>query len=180
MINSDNKSLTNYLNNSIKQHRLLQWTQRIIALFIVMTLLLNGCSSVSAIPYVDSHSSREMLTKIENQYQIWHNTPYRYGGNTIKGTDCSGLVMDFYKRQLNKSLPRTTKVQATYGQAVSSLQAGDLVFFKTGQGENGLHVGIYYQNGLFLHVSSQKGVGYASLKDHYWQERYWMARRIVS
>ncbi|MGB8668056.1 MAG: NlpC/P60 family protein, partial [Serratia inhibens] len=55
---------------------------------------------------------------------------------------------------------------------------GDLVFFKTGAGENGLHVGIYDTNDQFIHASTSRGVIRSSLDNVYWKRAYWQARRI--
>ena len=58
------------------------------------------------------------------------------------------------------------------------IQTGDLVFFKTGRGPNGYHVGIYVKEDKFLHASTKGGVVYSSLNSDYWRKTYWQARRI--
>jgi len=55
---------------------------------------------------------------------------------------------------------------------------GDLVFFKTGSGENGLHVGIYDTDNQFIHASTSQGVVKSSLDNVYWNKKFWQARRI--
>jgi cell wall-associated NlpC family hydrolase len=74
-------------------------------------------------------------------------TPYRYGGTTPRGFDCSGFTQYVY-RQLGKSLPRTANQQmlATHHIARSQARAGDLVFFVSGQ--HAYHVAIYAGNGM--------------------------------
>jgi cell wall-associated NlpC family hydrolase len=64
------------------------------------------------------------------------------------------------------------------GQAIQRerLRAGDLVFFKTGLFTR--HVGMYIDDGDFLHVSSSNGVMVSNLEDLYWKRTYWQARRI--
>ena len=59
---------------------------------------------------------------------------------------------------------------------LNGLQAGDLVFFKTGI--LGKHVGIYVQGGEFLHASTTKGVMVSNLSDPYWSSHYWKTVRI--
>lgn len=146
----------------------------------IVLLLLNSCRSQASFQNnVEHNADFFMISKIEQQYQQWSNTPYRYGGNSLKGIDCSGLVNDFYNHKLNISIPRVTIEQAKIGKTVSNLQAGDLIFFKTGRGQNGLHVGIYYKNGQFLHVSTSNGVKFSNINDDYWKTRYWQAKRIV-
>lgn len=120
-----------------------------------------------------------LLAQIETQYQEWKNTPYRYGGLSRKGVDCSGLVMLFFRDQMNIALPRTTREQVKRGKKIAKghYKAGDLVFFKTGRNQS--HVGIYYKNNMFLHASYSKGVMLSSLDNPYWKKHYWQAMRIL-
>jgi len=108
-------------------------------------------------------------------------TPYRYGGNSPGGFDCSGFVQYIYK-QFNISLPRTAAAQYQVGTKVdkANLQLGDLVYFKCGSG--GIdHVGIYTGKGSFIHSSSPSsgGVIYSSLNEGYYAAKYVGARRIL-
>jgi cell wall-associated NlpC family hydrolase len=75
-------------------------------------------------------------------------------------------------------MPRSTEYQSKMGRVVrqQQLRAGDLVFFKTGIFKH--HVGMYIDEGEFLHVSSSKGVMISNLEDPYWNSAYWKARRI--
>lgn len=105
--------------------------------------------------------------------------PYRYGGNSPSGFDCSGLVHYSYSRA-GISLPRTTRTQLSVGSAVDaeSLRVGDLVFFDQ-EGRKSSHVGIYIGNGRFVHApSSGKRVRVDSLDLDYWQQHFVAARRI--
>ncbi|WP_392565108.1 NlpC/P60 family protein [Utexia brackfieldae] len=147
--------------------------------FFLLSLIFFGCSSTNAVSYVDQNSDKQVLMNIQSQYQQWKNTPYKYGGSSYKGIDCSAFVMNAFQSKFNVNLPRTTTQQAKLGHEVSKLKAGDLVFFKTGEGRSGLHVGIYYKNGQFLHVSSHHGVQLASLSNEYWKSNYWMSRRVL-
>ncbi len=70
--------------------------------------------------------------------------PYRYGGTTTAGFDCSGFTQYVF-RQVGVSLPRTTTQQYNATTRVSNPQPGDLVFFG---GSNPYHVGIYAGNGM--------------------------------
>lgn len=99
-------------------------------------------------------------------------TPYRYGGNTPRGFDCSGLIQYAY-RQAGVRLPRTSQDIFRSSQLVSpqELQPGDLVFFAASESKPS-HVGIYDTHDRFIHApSSGKSVSYASLKDAYWRQR---------
>ena len=117
---------------------------------------------------------------LDEQYRAWKGVPYRSGGTTRRGVDCSGFVYVTYRDLLGIDVPRTTKELAKAGKGVSrrKLSAGDLVFFKTGFFTR--HVGIYTGRGTFLHASSSQGVTISSLDSSYWKRRYWKGRRLLS
>lgn len=97
--------------------------------------------------------------------------PYRYGGTTPKGFDCSGLVY-YVHRSAGFKVPRTSRDQYRRARKVSlkHIVPGDLVFFKESSAIS--HVGIYVTDTLFIHSpSGGKGVSYASLNEKYWQKR---------
>jgi hypothetical protein len=84
--------------------------------------------------------------------QKYLGTPYVWGGTSPKGFDCSGFVQYAYK-QVGVNLPRLSWDQAKTGTAVPNLgqaQAGDLLFFNTGEGQQPGHVGIYIGNGKMI------------------------------
>ena len=96
------------------------------------------------------------------------------------GVDCSGFVMMTFGDKFALQLPRETRQQAKLGTEIDKedLLPGDLVFFKTGSGENGLHVGIYDTDNTFIHASTSQGVIRSSLDNVYWRKVFWQARRI--
>jgi len=105
--------------------------------------------------------------------------PYRYGGSTPAGFDCSGLVQYSY-RQAGVKLPRSTEAQLVTGTRVrlSSARRGDLLFFDE-EGKKKSHVGIYLGDGRFVHApSSGKHVRTDSLDAAYWKKHFSEARRI--
>lgn len=116
--------------------------------------------------------------RVYSQYREWKGTPYSRGGMSKRGVDCSGLTSIFYSTQFGIKLPRTVREQSKTGMQIrrSDLHSGDLVFFKTGF--RSYHVGIYIEEGRFLHVSSSSGVMISSLYNSYWKNHYWQSRRI--
>lgn len=107
-------------------------------------------------------------------------TPYRYGGSSPSGFDCSGFTSYVY-RQVGVSLNRTAAGQAGNGVAVSrsELAPGDLVMFNTGGGGIG-HVGIYVGGGNFIHSPySGRTVCVESMNSGYYSSRFVCARRIL-
>ena len=99
----------------------------------------------------------------------WIGKPYRYGGESEKGIDCSALVQRFYKDVYGITIPRTSKMQLTYATIVEKkhLQLGDILFFTSSTSPSGRHVGIYIGNDEFLHASNYKdGVKISCLEDY--------------
>jgi len=142
-----------------------------------LALLLTACSSAPRVsaPVDPDHPVRFALLQ---QYAHWEGTPYRYGGNSRRGVDCSGFIQQVYRGFADRHLPRTTRQQAELGRAVSwsELEPGDLVFFKTGFKQR--HAGIYLGNGEFMHASTSRGVILSRLDNPYWADAWWMARRL--
>ncbi|WP_372634064.1 NlpC/P60 family protein [Alcanivorax jadensis] len=121
-----------------------------------------------------------LRVSLEAQHEDWKGVPYRYGGLSPRGVDCSGFVYLTFLSRLGMEVPRTTTELLQSGEKVkrNEIQVGDLVFFRTGPGNR--HVGIYMGNGDFLHASSSQGVMTSSMSNPYWHRRYWQARRLVS
>jgi len=104
--------------------------------------------------------------------------PYRFGGSSLKGIDCSSFVQKIY-RIFDVTLPRNAAQQSKVGISISreNLTQGDLVFFHTKRSLG--HVGIYIGNNEFVHASSKKkGVRIDSLDTPYYQKRFQRAVRI--
>lgn len=105
-------------------------------------------------------------------------SPYRYGGNTPKGFDCSGLVHYSYtKAGYPMSRDSKSQIAQTIPIDPRDLRPGDLVFFSI-EG-NSSHIGIYAGDGRFIHApSSGKRVSYASMNERYWREHFVRAGRL--
>jgi len=109
--------------------------------------------------------------------------PYKYGGASLSGFDCSGFTMYVYK-QFGIDLPHSSSAQYGYGVSVAKadLQPGDLVFFSSTSGGSGIgHVGIYIGNGQFVdaHTYGQP-LGISDLNNASYVKRYVGARRILN
>ncbi len=105
--------------------------------------------------------------------------PYRYGGASPSGFDCSGLILYSY-RQAGKALPRSTESQRAAARPikVSQLRRGDLLFFNQ-EGKKYGHAAIYVGEGRFVHApSSGKRVRADRLDNPYWKKHLSEARRL--
>jgi len=117
----------------------------------------------------------------------WLGTPYRWGGTSTNGIDCSAFVQLLYRSVYDIDVPRTSIEQfyANWVDLYSNtkyLTEGDLVFFKTLGNYNAVsHVGFYLRNGYFVNASSHKGgVSIDRLDDYYWSNKYVAAGRLKS
>lgn len=115
----------------------------------------------------------------------YYGVPYRTGGISHSGMDCSGFTQTSFK-SIGVNLPRVSRDQALVGQAISKsqLQIGDLVFFATGTPGRINHVGIVTDASnadaiRFIHASSSRGIMETSMGIDYWVRAYVKSRRIV-
>lgn len=135
-------------------------------------------SSIQSIPPNRGVQEKGAPERIINSVKAWIGVPYFYGGTTVKGVDCSGLVQNVFK-QNGIELPRTSQEQFRSGVGVprSQLKPGDLVFFST-SGSGASHVGIYIGDENFVSATREQ-VEIQSLKQEYWNNTYRGSRRVV-
>jgi len=147
---------------------------------ILIIAILAGCSNHAPPPNERLSDSITVIAQLNDQLSQWRGAPYRYGGMSRSGIDCSGFVYITFRDRFGLQLPRTTEAQTDIGTRIrkNELLPGDLVFFKTGRGDNGLHVGIYDTDNQFIHASTSQGVIRSSLNNVYWKKVFWQARRI--
>lgn len=108
------------------------------------------------------------------------NIPYRFGGNSLLGIDCSAFVQRVYG-MIGINLPRSAREQFSEGKPVDSgeLSIGDLVFFRT-YAPFPSHVGIYLGDNLFIHASSrEKKVTIDNLTEPFYIKRFIGAKRVI-
>ncbi|MBM7420027.1 putative lipoprotein NlpC [Chryseobacterium sp. BIGb0186] len=117
--------------------------------------------------------------------ETYLGTPYKFGGNTSSGFDCSGFTVKVFQDN-NFSLPRRSSDQADAGKSIDikTVKPGDLLFFATSGGSRVSHVGIVHtieNDGeiKFIHASTSKGVIISSLNEKYWNKAYLHAQRVL-
>ena len=137
----------------------------------------------SAIENAIKHSNT--IDNILSEAESYLGTPYRYGGTSRAGIDCSAFVLSVFGAAAGMDLPRVASEQSQEGDSVerTELQKGDLVFFSHG-GRRISHVGIVEEvtaDGQikFIHAATSKGVMVSSLDDNYWGPKFRFAKRIV-
>src|SRR6202008_4053006 len=108
----------------------------------------------------------------------WYGTPYRLGGTTKKGVDCSAFSQFLFASVYGLSIPRTAREQYNLTSRISRTQLieGDLIFFNTRGGIS--HVGVYLQNNKFVHASTTGGVMISDMAEAYYARRFIRAGRI--
>jgi cell wall-associated NlpC family hydrolase len=156
-------------------------TIRLIALsLLALFLLLGGCASqvryTQHAPAAGTHQSKHPATVIASHML---GRPYRYGGASPQGFDCSGLVYYSYNKAGYK-VPRTSQRQYRDSLPVKHAERreGDLLFFRI-EGKVS-HVAVYLGNNNFIHApSSGKRVGIASLDQPYWKQRLTKTGRFI-
>ncbi|MFH1241985.1 MAG: C40 family peptidase [Pseudomonadota bacterium] len=108
--------------------------------------------------------------------------PYRRGGYSKKGMDCSGLIKHIYSKTLQVDLPHSSSQQYAMPtmEEVSEdeLRPGDLIFFSQKK-KRITHVGLYLSDGKFIHAARKSGVTISSLDNRYWKVKMVGAKRLV-
>lgn len=148
-------------------------------IFIALTsLILAGCTSHLGRTFPDyTQDPRQVKNreKLMDVFDDWEGTPYRIGGTSQSGIDCSGFAQMAYKKALRKTLKRMTSLQKSQGRQINvdNIKVGDLVFFRANR-----HVGIYVGNGEFIHASTSSGVIKSSMNEDYYHNSYTQTRRL--
>ena len=133
---------------------------------------------------VNSSPSKEIRNIIDHA-KSYEGTRYKYGGDSKRGMDCSGLVVTAFMKEDIK-LPRTTSDLSKTGDwiDVKAVKEGDLLFFATKKNSRKInHVGIVTKSRPgyveFIHSTTSRGVIRSTLSERYWYLAYVQARRVM-
>jgi cell wall-associated NlpC family hydrolase len=124
---------------------------------------------------------KKSVQHLEHAVKTYIGTPYKYGGMSRSGVDCSGFVSLVFQEVYGKPLPRSARDMWRVGVQVpiAAARPGDLIFFKGGSFSTIDHVGIYLGNNKFAHASSSVGVTYSNAKDTYYARRLAGVKRVL-
>ncbi|MCD0454247.1 NlpC/P60 family protein [Chryseobacterium sp. LC2016-27] len=147
--------------------------------------LANAKNSLKNSDIAKAIKHNKTIDNILSEASTYLGTPYRYGGMTRKGIDCSAFVLSVFGAAAGLTLPRVAASQSQEGEAIDkeNLQKGDLIFFSHGKRIS--HVGIVEnvtEEGeiMFIHAATSKGVMISSLNDSYWGPKYRFAKRVIN
>ncbi len=148
-----------------------------LLLFLLFVPFFISCSSTKKI-------RNQNIAQVVDTAKTYRGTPYRYGGTTRSGLDCSALISHSFS-SVGVTMPRTSEAQSKIGKKVSGkkLQKGDVVFFATGKKRRQVtHAGIVTGRSRghvqFIHSSTSLGVTEDNLNNSYWSKVYLFGRRV--
>ena len=139
--------------------------------WVLSTLVTPAAKKAAVVKASNSTSSSAIVSTALSLKGI----PYKFGGTTTSGFDCSGFTQYVFKKA-GKSLSRTTLSQFAETTAVSSPQPGDLIFFANTYRAGISHVGIYIGNGQWVHSGGKKAE-VLSVNAPYWGDKIHSYRR---
>jgi probable lipoprotein NlpC len=120
--------------------------------------------------------------KLQAELKEYIGVPYRSGGTSLKGMDCSGFARTIYANLFGIELPHNSAAQFSFPELhkidEDELQTGDLVFFSRKKHIN--HVGVYLGDGNFIHATNGNGIMISSLDDQHWKTRMVGTKRPMS
>ncbi len=155
-----------------------KYNYRYFIIIAMVALLMSSCAGTKM--------KREQKADIVvSRARSYTGTPYKYGGTTTLGMDCSGLLMRSFEA-IDVYIPRTAKEQSKLGNKVTigELKKGDLVFFKTMKRKGRItHAGLVTDARkkdriIIIHASSSKGVIEVNLMSDYYRKAFVKARRL--
>ncbi|MBV8326917.1 C40 family peptidase [Chryseobacterium sp.] len=172
---------------SIDTKKMEQDKQKLINSFLdeKAASIANAKKSIKNSEIAKAIKHNKTIDGILTEAETYLGTPYRYGGTTRNGIDCSAFVLSVFGAAAGLSLPRVAASQSQEGERVEKgdLQKGDLIFFSHGRRIS--HVGIVEsvsEEGeiKFIHAATSKGVMISSLNDSYWGPKFRFAKRVIN
>jgi cell wall-associated NlpC family hydrolase len=149
--------------------------------FLVLAVAISSCATLKRTAKTDNR-----IDSVIQKARSFTGTPYKWGGTTRSGMDCSGLLYNAFS-SIDYTIPRTSKAQSEIGAKIKKgeIRPGDLVFFATGRSRRKVtHVGLVttVKKGevWFIHSSSSLGVIESKLSTSYYDKRFLMARRPIN
>jgi probable lipoprotein NlpC len=145
---------------------------------LVIGIAFSSCSSSKKI-------RKQNVESVISTAKSYRGTPYRYGGTTRSGIDCSALIFHAYN-SVGYQLPRTSAEQSKLGKKVSEnkLREGDVVFFATSKSRrkvthSGIVTEVSSRGVYFIHSSTSLGVTEDNLSNNYWNKAFRFGRRVL-
>lgn len=134
----------------------------------------DGCDNALGLRCEDGDNA-----KLYETVNSWLGVPYKYGGTTREGIDCSAFVGLVYREVYGVTLHRTANDMLSDVLLIgrTQLHEGDLLFFTNSKGKVS-HVGIYLKDNLFAHSSTSNGVSVSSLESNYWTTHFYKGGRV--
>jgi len=148
-------------------------------LLIFSIIIINGTFSIPQTNVPLTEDSQERLFAAIAEYL---DAPYKIGGITPKGVDCSALTQVIYEHAFNLPLPYPITEQYAQGENVNDINellAGDLIFFNISTKDKPDHIGIYIGNAHFVHATINKGVIVSSIYDKNYYDSFLCGKRLM-
>ena len=154
-------------------------------LLLLSLMFLSGCATKRQLPtQIESEAVKEKEIESDalvTYCETWIGSPYKLGGTSKKGVDCSGFVYTAFKDLYEITLPRRSADMISVVKVIDSkdlLLKGDILFFNNKAGKIN-HVGIYLGDNRFVHSSSSQGVIISTLEETYWKNHYHCGGRLL-
>jgi cell wall-associated NlpC family hydrolase len=161
----------------VGSNRFVSQIARLVGCSGLVAMVLTGCATIPSRPAPDAAKANEIIRTAKGLL----GTPYRYGGTTTKGFDCSGFVQYVFRNAAGVKLPRSSPKQFSATAPVRSgeEQPSDLLFWSIDH--NGpSHVGIYLGHGRFVHAPGKgDAVKISDGNERYWRGRFLGVRRAL-
>ncbi|WP_348703809.1 C40 family peptidase [Tenacibaculum sp. 190524A02b] len=159
--------------------------RQLLLLLCIIIFIINRFLNTGKERIIKPVPQNSLVTKVISIAKNYQGVPYRAGGTTSQGMDCSGLVQTSFKK-IDVPLPRSSQSMSNEGQNIllENIKEGDLLFFNINRLKGKInHVGLVtsVKNNsiIFIHSTTSKGVITNSLDDNYWKKAFVKARRVL-